>query len=348
MGRDPLRRSKSRVGLPNLSTKPKSPGSPRGERRKRVSSESLSTGSPLVPAGGQHAAATAAATADATAGYPGSGQQLEVDERGSDAARRGQPRRVRDGTAEGTAEEGVEGVLDPSPYEHSTVEGLGKKLMYNPTAATMALVHGALDTWSNDCICIEAQSSANCLVLVAEAILERHGLVEACHLDRGTLRAFLLETQGRYGSGQYHNSVHGADVMLSTHLFLTKFGVVGRLTKLQLLAALLGALVHDFNHPGTSNAHEVALPPPPPRRRRPAPRSSLRSTSPPNLSISQSRARQIKIHSRLAIVYSDQSVLEQHHLASAFAVLHTPGTDLLSGLTTEEFVMVRSLVIDLP
>ena len=89
------------------------------------------------------------------------------------------------------------------PYEPSAVE-----------AATMALVHGALDTWSNDCICLEAQSSANCLVLVAEAILDRHGLVEACHLDRGTLRAFLLEIQSRYGSGQYHNSVHGADVML--------------------------------------------------------------------------------------------------------------------------------------
>jgi hypothetical protein len=191
---------------------------------------------------------------------------------------RGQPlRRSRDGSAEaaGTAEEGVEGGVDPSPYECSMDEGLGRKhmCMHRPAAATMALVHGALDTWSNDCIGLEAQSSANCLVLVGEAILERHGLIEACHLDRGTLRAFLLEIQGRYGSGQYHNSVHGADVMLSTHLFLTKFGVVGRLTKLQLLAALLGAVVHDFNHPGTSNAHEVAPSPPSPPPAPPPPRT---------------------------------------------------------------------------
>ena len=208
------------------------PKSPPGQRRKRVASESLSTGSSLVPAGGQHDAATAAALA----GCPESGQQPELDEN------------------------------TWCPYEPSAVE-----------AATMALVHGALDTWSNDCICLEAQSSANCLVLVAEAILDRHGLVEACHLDRGTLRAFLLEIQSRYGSGQYHNSVHGADVMLSTHLFLTKFGVVGRLTKLQLLAALLGAVVHDFNHPGTSNAHEVApspRPQPPPAPRSPPPPAS--------------------------------------------------------------------------
>lgn len=270
---------------------------------------------------------------------------------------RGQPlRRSRDGSAEaaGTAEEGVEGVeggVAPSPYECSMDEGLGRKhmCMHRPAAATMALVHGALDTWSNDCIGLEAQSSANCLVLVGEAILERHGLIEACHLDRGTLRAFLLEIQGRYGSGQYHNSVHGADVMLSTHLFLTKFGVVGRLTKLQLLAALLGAVVHDFNHPGTSNAHEVAPSPPPPTlppHPHPVPPPRAPRCAPPRLPISQSPARQIKIHSRLAIVYSDQSVLEQHHLASAFAVLHTPGTDLLSGLTTEEFVMVRSPIID--
>jgi hypothetical protein len=31
----------------------------------------------------------------------------------------------------------------------------------------------------------------------------------------------------------------------------------GRLTKLRLLAALVGALVHVFNHPGTNNGHEA-------------------------------------------------------------------------------------------
>lgn len=68
----------------------------------------------------------------------------------------------------------------------------------------------------------------------------------------------------------------------------------------QLLASLLGAIVHDFNHPGTNNTHEV------------------------------------KIGSRLAVLHSDASVLEHHHLASSFTVLKTKGTDVLTCLTSEQ------------
>ena len=56
-----------------------------------------------------------------------------------------------------TAEKGVEGVLGRSPHERSVVDGLGRKHMHSPAAATMALVQSALDTWSNDCICLEAR-----------------------------------------------------------------------------------------------------------------------------------------------------------------------------------------------
>ena len=146
VGRDLLRRSKTLgpSSLLGLSSKPRTPGSSCGERRKRVSSESLSTGSPLAPAGGQHAADAITA---ATTGGPESGQQAGGDQRSGDAVHRGQPRRFRDGEADGTADGTAE----------KGVEGLGRKHMHSPAAATMALVHGALDTWSNDCICLEAR-----------------------------------------------------------------------------------------------------------------------------------------------------------------------------------------------
>ena len=53
-----------------------------------------------------------------------------------------------------------------------------------------------------------------------------------------------------YGSNPYHCSIHAADVLLSVHLFLTQFGMTEILTDLEMLAALLGAIMHDFNHPG--------------------------------------------------------------------------------------------------
>ena len=180
-----------------------------------------------------------------------------------------------------------------------------------PGSALAEMVFEATTSWSNDAILLDAESNGHALLLLGEAIFERHGLVEACALDRQKVRSFFAELGARYGRGQYHNAIHGADVMLSTHLFVTEFGLVERLTKLQLFALLLGAVVHDYNHPGTSNAHEV------------------------------------KMRTKLAMIYSDQSVLEQHHLASAFAVIHSHGTDVLSGLKAEEYAEVRSLVIEM-
>jgi hypothetical protein len=121
-----------------------------------------------------------------------------------------------------------------------------------------------------------------------------------------------LVSQSNYGSNPYHNSMHGADVCLFTHLFLHKYGFVKRLKKVELLATLLGAIVHDFNHPGTSNTHEV------------------------------------KGQSPLAVTYSDQSVLEYHHMWASFTVLQTKGFDILSGLSLEDYRTCRSVMIQVP
>ena len=48
----------------------------------------------------------------------------------------------------------------------------------------------------------------------------------------------------------------------------------------------------------------------------------------------------------LPLADSDQSVLERHHLASAFAVMKTKGYDILSGLSSEDYRIVRSLIIE--
>ena len=81
-------------------------------------------------------------------------------------------------------------------------------------------------------------------------------------------------------------------------------------SSLDALACYFAAMIHDFNHPGTTNPHET------------------------------------KMQSLLAINFSDQSVLERHHLASAFAVLKTKGYDILSGLSNEDYRTVRALIVE--
>ena len=56
-------------------------------------------------------------------------------------------------------------------------------------------------------------------------------------------------------------------------------------------------------------------------------------------------APESKILSRRAMVYSDDAVLERHHLASAFAHLHTPEYNFLSRLPSEQYRDFRRVVV---
>ena len=82
-------------------------------------------------------------------------------------------------------------------------------------------------------------------------------------------------------------------------------------TPLEVLAALLASSVHDVDHPGTTNQYLV-------------------TTS-----------------SELAIMYNDESVLENHHLAVAFKLLQLPECDILSNLSSKQRTSVRKMVIDM-
>lgn len=64
---------------------------------------------------------------------------------------------------------------------------------------------------------------------------------------------------------------------------------------------LFAAAIHDFEHTGTTNNFHV------------------------------------QTKSRLAMIYNDRSVLENHHLSVAFRLLQNPDIDILLGLEADEF-----------
>eukprot|EP00316_Scyphosphaera_apsteinii_P008910 CAMPEP_0119331552 /NCGR_PEP_ID=MMETSP1333-20130426/80790_1 /TAXON_ID=418940 /ORGANISM="Scyphosphaera apsteinii, Strain RCC1455" /LENGTH=245 /DNA_ID=CAMNT_0007341179 /DNA_START=20 /DNA_END=754 /DNA_ORIENTATION=+ len=173
------------------------------------------------------------------------------------------------------------------------------------------MIRSALRSWQTDLFKINTASNGHPLAALGQAVLEQHRLIESNKLDAEMMQNFLLLLERDYGDNEYHNAIHGADVLLSLHLFLSKTGLSKRLSKLQLLAAFLAAICHDFRHPGTTSAHEA------------------------------------KVMSPLAIAYSDQSVLELHHLASVFALLNTEGLNVLGPLSAEDFRHVRGLMIEM-
>ena len=121
-------------------------------------------------------------------------------------------------------------------------------------------------------------------------------------IHEGRLHRFLAEAERRYGANPYHNRMHAADVANTMSCCMRSFGLDEALSPVQRLAALFAALMHDFMHPGSSNAYEI------------------------------------KVLSAHALRYSDDSVLEHHHLEATFSLLHQPGFNFLSrALRREEY-----------
>lgn len=53
------------------------------------------------------------------------------------------------------------------------------------------------------------------------------------------------------------------------------------------------------------------------------------------------------VGSELALMYNDESVLENHHLAVAFKLLQEDGCDILASLTSKQRQALRRMVIDM-
>ena len=76
-----------------------------------------------------------------------------------------------------------------------------------------------------------------------------------------------------------------------------------------MLSAILASSIHDVDHPGVTNQYLV-------------------NTS-----------------SELALIYNDESVLENHHLAVAFKLIQDHECDILASLSKKQRQSVRKMVI---
>merc|ERR1719265_12671 len=100
-------------------------------------------------------------------------------------------------------------------------------------------------------------------------------------------------------------------------MLLTQGGVTkavstkGTCGKLEVMACLLAAVIHDHGHRGLNNTFLV------------------------------------KSNDEWALRYNDQHVNEHHHVASAFLVLRRPEFNFLARLPTDVYCKLRSLVINL-
>ena len=90
------------------------------------------------------------------------------------------------------------------------------------------------------------------------------------------------------------------------------------------MAAIFAGAIHDVDHPGFTNQYLINS-----------------SECFPVLQHS------LTLDNELAIMYNDESVLEQHHLAVAFKLLQDSNCDFLVGLSRKKRLQFRKIVIDM-
>jgi hypothetical protein len=128
-------------------------------------------------------------------------------------------------------------------------------------------------------------------------------------IDDRTFQNFSSLIERGYNDVPYHNNIHAADVMQCVYYFLTASDFSKHISALDGFIALIAAAVHDLDHKGFNNNFEI-----------------------------ESR-------SKLAIRYNDQSVLENHHIASAFRTMQVEGADILANFSRDERKYIREMLI---
>lgn len=165
---------------------------------------------------------------------------------------------------------------------------------------------GDLTSWEWS-IFDHAADSAQLLPIVGH-IFSQFGFLAQFSITPAVFNAWATQVHAEYFDNPFHNFHHAVDVLQTACVILTRFGGSAYLTSLDQFALCVASLCHDLRHTGTGNAYLV------------------------------------NTRSPLALLYNDQSVLENHHAASTFRILERPAFNILSSLSQAEYRAVRSRI----
>ncbi|CAM5125282.1 unnamed protein product [Natator depressus] len=169
-----------------------------------------------------------------------------------------------------------------------------------------------LNKWGLNIFHVSEYSNSCSLSCIMYTIFQERELLKTFKIPGETLLTYVLTLEEHYHADvAYHNSLHAADVVQSTHVLLATPALDAVFTDLEILAALFAAAIHDVDHPGVSNQFLI------------------------------------NTNSELALMYNDESVLENHHLAVGFKLLQEENCDIFQSLGKRQRQTLRKMVIDM-
>nr|XP_020467713.1 cAMP-specific 3',5'-cyclic phosphodiesterase 4C isoform X3 [Monopterus albus] len=169
-----------------------------------------------------------------------------------------------------------------------------------------------IDRWGLDIFKIAEFSGNRPLTVVMYSVFQERDLLKTFKIPIDIFITFMMTLEDHYHADvAYHNNIHAADVVQSTHVLLSTPALEAVFTDLEIVAALFASAIHDVDHPGVTNQFLI-------------------NTS-----------------SELALMYNDASVLENHHLAVGFKLLQEDNCDIFQNLSKKQRDSLRKMVIDM-
>ncbi|KAJ8277922.1 hypothetical protein GJAV_G00081700 [Gymnothorax javanicus] len=169
-----------------------------------------------------------------------------------------------------------------------------------------------LNKWGLNIFTVSEYSHNRPLTCIMYAIFQERDLLKTFKIPADTFVTYMMTLEDHYHSDvAYHNSLHAADVAQSTHILLSTPALDAVFSDLEILAAIFAAAIHDVDHPGVSNQFLI------------------------------------NTNSELALMYNDESVLENHHLAVGFKLLQEENCDIFQNLNKKQRQSLRKMVIDM-
>uniref|UniRef100_A0A1I8I0A0 Phosphodiesterase n=2 Tax=Macrostomum lignano TaxID=282301 RepID=A0A1I8I0A0_9PLAT len=143
----------------------------------------------------------------------------------------------------------------------------------------LLLLKAGLDEWCFDVFELNEVSENHAMKFVGFELLHKYDLISKFKINSSVLENFLYKCEEGYSKwgNPYHNLVHGADVAQTCHFIMHDSKLVNWLTDLEIFATIIAALIHDYEHTGTTNNFHI------------------------------------NTNSDLALLYNDKGVLENYH-----------------------------------
>ena len=167
------------------------------------------------------------------------------------------------------------------------------------------------DEWEFNVFDLEREADGLPLQVLCWHVFLKHNLLTEFNLDHVKLVNFLRSIESGQQDNPYHNATHVADVVQSMHVILCKGGIGKFVGKFEILAGLIAATIHDYEHRGFNNDFLI------------------------------------KTNDEWAIDSNDKAPNESHHLSAAFRILRHQDCNFLHRMPLAQQQQLRKLIIEM-